>query len=1161
MPESLPRCRFTGVCPAAAPFVVEELLRRRPAPVWIVVATDTRTAERLAEDLALAHSISGDTGHLELAVLPPLPDPQTGMREAFAIASDRLAALGHLRARRGFTGENWDETLVLVTTPVALFQPVPAIDAIAVKEFTLTAKQKQPFQGLLNRLAELDYDCEPLCEQPGQYSVRGGIVDVYPVTAEAPVRIDFFGDELDELRRFDPVTQRSGEKLDSVVLTASPSLELPTAHTGLASYLGPRTHFLVIDPPELAATYADELRTAPDGHGLPSSIAQGFASLLAGRAERGDWLGGLFDLDVDDELFVDAGTGDGESILGTPASGPASVAPCETEAWETVSLALHRSQPGMNLLAEDRLNAEQEARRRFLLEAKGWAGDGWRIHFILPREGEETRVREILAEEKIRLPRVVWSRGSLDEGCKFGRAAGHGPSWAALPEGCPGVVLISETEIFGRHRQRRSSTRRRAVAQTSQVDQMLDFADLVEGDYVVHLQRGIGIYRGLTHIESGGQVREVLSIEFADQITLHVPLQESHLLSRYVGLSKSKPTLAKIGSNRWEKTRQAAERATIDLAAELLAVQAKRDSQPGHAFGPDTVWQQEFEGSFEFTETPDQLRAIVDTKADLEKSRPTDRLICGDVGFGKTEVAIRAAFKAVMGGKQVALLVPTTVLAQQHFNTFSERMAGYPVVVEMLSRFRSRQEQTHIVAGVASGKIDIVIGTHRLLQRDLVFHDLGLVVIDEEQRFGVKHKEAFKQWRASVDIVSMSATPIPRTLYMALVGARDLSVIETPPVDRLPIQTVVKSYDDKLVTEAIRHEVRRGGQVFYLHNRVQTIEAVAQHLRLLMPEVSFGVGHGQMDESELERVMTEFVAGRYQVLVCTTIIESGLDIPNCNTIIIEGADRFGLSQLYQLRGRVGRFRHQAYAYLLLHRHARLLDLARNRLNAIRQYNQLGAGFRIAMRDLELRGAGNLLGPEQSGHVAGVGFELYCQLLRQSVSRLKGEKTAALIRATVKLDFVFIGEGDPDTIVRGRKEDGFTALKDAEMEGGDCEPIQARVPSSYITEARLRIDIYRRLAIAETLAHVRQVESDLKDRFGAFGEEVRALLLVTEIRVRAEQKRILSVETAGNRLKCLRASGRNDDYCMLSGRFPRLTAPTAQKRLREICSFLNNLPNP
>jgi transcription-repair coupling factor (superfamily II helicase) len=406
----------------------------------------------------------------------------------------------------------------------------------------------------------------------------------------------------------------------------------------------------------------------------------------------------------------------------------------------------------------------------------------------------------------------------------------------------------------------------------------------------------------------------------------------------------------------------------------------------------------------------------------------------------------------------------------------------------------------------------------------------------------------------------MSATPIPRTLYLALTGARDLSAIETPPMNRHPIQTIVRSYDEKIIVDAVRHEVRRGGQVFYLHNRVLTIDAVANHLRALLPDLSIGVGHGKMGEGELEHVMTDFVAGRYHVLVCTTIIESGLDIPNCNTIIIEGADRFGLSQLYQLRGRVGRFKHQAYAYLLLHRHARLMDVARQRLNAIRQHNQLGAGFRIAMRDLELRGAGNLLGAEQSGHVAGVGFELYCQLLRQSVARLKGEKTAAQVRASVKLDFVFVGEGEPSSgPERGRKQDGYTALRDVEMAGGGCPPIQARIPGSYISEARLRIDFYRRLAMAGGHPELRQIETDLRDRFGKFGNEVKALLLVTEIRLRAEQKRVVLVETAGNRLKCLKDSGRHDDYHMLSGRFPRLTAQKPLPRLREISTFLHNLP--
>jgi transcription-repair coupling factor (superfamily II helicase) len=502
-------------------------------------------------------------------------------------------------------------------------------------------------------------------------------------------------------------------------------------------------------------------------------------------------------------------------------------------------------------------------------------------------------------------------------------------------------------------------------------------------------------------------------------------------------------------------------------------------------------------------------------------------------------------------------------LAQQHLNTFRERMAGYPISVEMMSRFRSRPEQRTILAAVAAGGVDILIGTHRLLQPDVVPRDLGLVIIDEEQRFGVKHKETFKAMRATVDVLSMSATPIPRTLYLALTSARDMSVIDTPPVNRHPIQTIVKTYDEKVVVDAVRHEMRRGGQVFYLHNRVGTIDLVAKRLRELMPDLSFGVGHGQMNAAGLEKVMTEFVAGNYNVLVCTTIIESGLDIPNCNTLIIEGADRFGLSQLYQLRGRVGRFKHQAYAYLLLHRHTRLLDNARQRMNTLRQHTQLGAGFRIAMRDLELRGAGNLLGPEQSGHIVGVGFELYCQLLRQSIARLKGDKTAAAIRASVKLDFVFVGEGDPaDGLPTGRREGGYTAIKDAEDEAGgpETDRVQARIPAGYIGETRLRIDAYRKLAMADSPQALRLIEAELRDRFGKAPAEVRTLLQVTEIRVLAEQKGIISVESESNRLKCLRGSGRRDDWVMTGARFPRLTAPRPHLRLKEIIAFLNQLPN-
>ncbi len=707
-------------------------------------------------------------------------------------------------------------------------------------------------------------------------------------------------------------------------------------------------------------------------------------------------------------------------------------------AWNTESLAPYRRYPAETLLAHERLQDEEEARRDFLRQVAAWKKDGYEIVFVAARDGEEKRMAEILAEDAaLRERRPRFERGLLNEGFRLkGREVAR--------------VYVTETEIFGRQRPRRQSPATRAVAQRAQIDQLLDFSELVEGDYVVHLQHGIAHFRGLQKLETAQGVKEVISLEFGDGVTLHVPLSESHLVSRYVGLSKARPQLGRIGSGRWEKARQAAERATLDLAAELLQIQARREAQPGFAFPPDAAWQKEFEASFPFVETPDQMKAIVETKADMERTRPMDRLICGDVGFGKTEVALRAAFKAVQGGRQVAVLVPTTVLAQQHLNTFRERMAGYPFVIEMLSRFRSPAELKKILAAVTAGGVDIVIGTHRLLQRDVRFKELGLVVIDEEQRFGVKHKEVFKRMRETVDVLSMSATPIPRTLYLALTGARDLSVIETAPTNRHPILTVVKTYEEKVVVDAIRHEIRRGGQVFYLHNRVATIGMVAARLGALLPDLAIGVGHGQMGAEELERMMTDFVAGKYQVLVCTTIIESGLDIPNCNTIIIEGADRFGLSQLYQLRGRVGRFKHQAYAYLLLHGHTRLLDLARQRLAAVRQHNQLGAGFRIAMRDLELRGAGNLLGAEQSGHIVGVGFELYCQLLRQSVARLKGEKGAAAIRANLKLDFVYIGEGAPAASTnRGRHEDGYTAIRDAEDSAKKGRRrsafIQARIP--------------------------------------------------------------------------------------------------------------------
>jgi transcription-repair coupling factor (superfamily II helicase) len=700
----------------------------------------------------------------------------------------------------------------------------------------------------------------------------------------------------------------------------------------------------------------------------------------------------------------------------------------------------------------------------------------------------------------------------------------------------------------------------------------IDFADLEEGDLVVHLQYGVGRYLGLKNLPalSGSRGREpssssfqppteCLVIEYApanpgdEPPKLYVPVAETHLVSKYVGAGKVHPPLSTLGGTRWKKAKAQAERAVRDIAAELLSIQAVRESQPGHAFAPDTPWQREFESAFIYEETPDQLRSITETKADMEHAKPMDRLICGDAGYGKTEVAIRAAFKAIMDGKQVAVLVPTTVLAQQHFNTFRERMADYPVRIELLSRFRSRRHQQRSLKDLANGSVDIVIGTHRLIQNDVTFKDLGLVVIDEEQRFGVLHKEKFKHLRTLVDVLTLSATPIPRTLHLALSGARDMSTIQTPPQDRLPVETIVTQYDEHVIRDAIQRELNRGGQVFFLHNRVMTIQAMAERLKRLLPHARIVVGHGQMDADELEEVMTKFVNGEADVLLSTTIIESGIDIPNANTIIVDRADRFGLSDLYQLRGRVGRYKHQAYAYLLLPRHVSLLADVRKRISAIRQYSTLGSGFKIAMRDLEIRGAGNLLGAEQSGHITAVGFELYCQLLKQSISALKGEKVKPRVEVSVKLDFLEMGMttsgGQPSSTQWGGAADEPPPVSQFGSRGRP--PHQAGLPLDYVPEPQHRIEIYRKLAQATDKAALESLTRELRDRFGPVPSAVELLLLVADLKILGSEKSVTSIEVNNDKLMLTRLG----DFITLGGKFPRLAKKDVKARLKEIKKLL------
>lgn len=757
-----------------------------------------------------------------------------------------------------------------------------------------------------------------------------------------------------------------------------------------------------------------------------------------------------------------------------------------------------------------------EARRhRFFQQVADWNSENWQVFLTFSNQGEKARFLELVDDGLFRSGKVTALSGELVQGFTVPAAR---------------LAFISSAEIFGRYQtpqtRRRSSVidhQRRAQAQTA-------LEDISDGDLVVHAEYGIGRFEGIGR--DGGGLEEI-QIGYRDGAVLSVPLDHSHLLSKYVGLGGKDPELTKLGTASWGKARSSAEKSIMDYAAKLLQMQAERQTMSGSAHPPDTRWMWEFENSFHHTLTAGQADAIEDVKRDMESAKPMDRLVCGDVGFGKTEVAIRAAFKAVTGGRQAAVLVPTTVLAEQHWRTFRERMSDYPVRVELLNRFRSAKEVRQTVKGLADGSVDIVIGTHRLLSADVSFKRLGVAIVDEEQRFGVRHKERFKEMFRNIDMLTLSATPIPRTLYLSLMGARDMSTIDTPLPGKVPINTSIHGYDERVIRDTVQRELKRGGQVFFLHNRVKSIELVRKKLRELVPDASVVVGHGQMEKDELEVVMRTFVQGKADILLATTIIESGIDIPNANTIIIDRADRFGLADLYQLRGRVGRAGGQAYAILMLPRDLLHGD-ARKRINAIRQYTALGSGFKIAMRDLEIRGAGNLLGTRQSGHIAAVGFDLYCQLLRQSIDRLRDGKSSPRVDVTLRADFLVFNESE-------HQPDGSADLP-------------AFIPPAYMPEARLRISAYKELAELVSAKELNALRIRWTDRFGKPPPPVRHLLTATEIKLAAAKAGISSVEIREQRLMLTR----NGEYIFLSQkRFPRLTERKPGKKLAEALQMLNS----
>ncbi len=758
---------------------------------------------------------------------------------------------------------------------------------------------------------------------------------------------------------------------------------------------------------------------------------------------------------------------------------------------------------------------QENKRHAFSRQLAEWHSSGWKVHLVFSNKGEIERFTELMGEGI--LAGVETMLGDLN----------HGFTLPSLR-----LAVLSSAELFGRY-QTRQTGKNTTLEHQRRAQALSDMLDISKGDLVVHSEYGIGRFQ---KIERDADGHEEIKIRYRDGATLAVPIEQAHLLAKYVGMGGKEPMVSKLGDGKWSKTRKAAEKSIMDYAAHLLRLQAQRETLQGEGHPPDTRWMWEFESSFIYTETPDQLRAIEDTKADMESKKPMDRLICGDVGFGKTEVAIRAAFKAVTGGKQAAVLVPTTVLAEQHWRTFRERMSDYPVRIELLNRFRKPSEIRDTLQGLADGSVDIVIGTHRLISKDVIYHDLGVAVIDEEQRFGVKHKERFKELFAGVDLLTLSATPIPRTLYLSLMGTRDMSTIDTPPPNKVPVQTTICGYDERIIRTAIERELERGGQVFFLHNRVKTIEMMREKILALVPDAKVVIGHGQMEKHELEAVMHQFVQGQADILLATTIIESGIDIPNANTIIIDRADRFGLADLYQLRGRVGRGGQNAYAILLIPRDLTTGGDARKRINAIKQYTALGSGFKIAMRDLEIRGAGNLLGTKQSGHIANVGFELYCQLLRQSIERLRGNKNTMRINVTLRADFLNFTE---------------TAISPADSK----QQLNAYIPANYMTDASMRIRAYKQLAEASSMADISALKASWRDQYGKLPTPLQNLLLVTELKIAASKANISSVEIKSQRLMLTR----NNQYIMFSQtKFPRLHQTEAKKKLIEAIEMLRTI---
>jgi transcription-repair coupling factor (superfamily II helicase) len=919
----------------------------------------------------------------------------------------------------------------VVTAFQALLQPVPKPTVLAETTRRLSVGDSVVVEELVAWLVDKGMSRVEVVEVAGEFSLRGGILDVFPPDASEPVRIEFFGDDIESIRPFDPETQRSLDRWESVTLTSVPSLETDCLEDlgHVADYLPDGTWVALVEPNDLREEGRHYLGRCDDPRGL-FSVEKTF-----------------------------------ERLIKRPSI------TLSTIAASSLETTCH-----LRIESVERFSGELTKVKAELDSATG----GDRVLIACHNAGEVERLGEVFADTAI-------ARGG-----RLHLTVGHIRAGFRMVE--PGILIIGDHELFARADVRRPTTRRRYESRA--ID---SFLDLNEGDLVVHVNHGIAIYRGLQLVDKSAEhAEEQLALEFAEGTKLYVPIAKIDLVQKYVGGGKANPALSKIGSSVWEKRKQRVADAVVDLAAELIDIQAARATRPGIAYpAEDSHWMAEFEAAFPYQETPDQLSAIDALKADMAKPRPMDRLICGDVGYGKTEVAMRAAFKAIDAGKQVAVLVPTTVLAEQHHRTFTERMAEFPFTIEVVNRFRPKADIRQVLKRTAEGTVDVLIGTHRLVQKDVAFKDLGVVIIDEEQRFGVEDKEWLKSLRATVDILTLSATPIPRTLHMSLLGIRDISNLETPPPDRKAIETRITRWDGDMIRRAIHRELNRDGQVYFVHNRVYDIESIADQVQSLVPEARILIAHGQMTGDALERAMLAFVRHQADILVATTIIESGLDIPNVNTIFIHEADRYGLADLHQLRGRVGRYKHRAYAYLLLESDKPVTPNAVKRLKAIEEFTELGAGFKIALRDLEIRGAGNILGPEQSGHIESVGYELYCALLESAVRSLTNQTGQKPYECSIELGW------------------------------------RAYLPKDYVPGPKVKVELYRRLARLRGLAHLADFRQELIDRFGPLPPPAENLVAEAELRILAERWQIARVHV-------------EDEYAVLTYRNARAIETLARR---------------